>query len=322
MSGMGRRTFLVGAASVSALLATKRVSAQNRLRVAAVLPGSITDKSFTESGYTGLKRAEAELGFEFAFVEKVAPPDRAEALSDFARRGYNIILGHSGEFQETVNRIARRFPNTTFLISNGTEAGRNIATVGFESKHFGYALGIIAGRMSKAGKVGFLGATRLKFITQLEAGYTEGFRKVRPDGQVLSTYTNDWDDVAKGKEAALAQIGQGADVIFPTMDNAVVGSLLAAKEKGIWSFGLHQDAFSDWPETVLQSAITDIGGALVATLRLAKAGSLKAEAYRFGIDHPDPRAGRLGTYHQAVPQKVRQEIADLVASLKSGTLKL
>ena len=161
------------------------------------------------------------------------------------------------------------------MVHNGTEPGKNIATLDFYYKQFGYLLGVIAGKMSKSGKIGFIGAQKIKFSTDLVESYEVGFKSVQPGGEVYIAWTNDWDDIAKGKEAALSQIAQGADVIFPTMDNAAVGSLQAAKEKDVWGFYLYYDSIVDWPDTVLQSAIMDIKAAMVDLIALAMNG--KAE---------------------------------------------
>ena len=117
-------------------------------------------------------------------------------------------------------------------------------------------------------------------------------------------WTNDWDDIAKGKEAALNQINQGADVIFPTMDNAAIGSLQAAKDNGVWAFGLYYDAIEDWPDTVLQSAIFDIRSAMVSYLGQAKGEELEGQNYKYSLDHA--RGGASGQLPLGDPGRARE----------------
>ncbi len=316
---ISRRFFLSFAALALAAAMLAGPALAEPFKVALVMPGNITDQSWNQAGYEGLMNAKKELGIEVAYSEKVAQPDQAEAMADYARRGYDVVIGHGGEFQEAANRVARKHPDTLFVVHNGTEPAKNIATLDFYYKQFGYLLGYIAGKMTKTGKIGFIGAQKIKFSTELVAGYQEGFAKVQPDGQVFIAWTNDWDDIAKGKEAALSQIAQGADVIFPTMDNAAIGSLQAAKEKGVWGFYLYYDSIVDWPDTVLQSAIMDIKSAMVDFLGLAKAG--KAEGKNYNFDVNSPKAARLGTYHPAIPADVKAEVEALVAKMKAGEIK-
>ncbi len=316
---LSRKFFLSFAALALAAAMLAGPALADPFKVALVMPGNITDQSWNQAGYEGLMNAKKELGIEVAYSEKVAQPDQAEAMADYARRGYDVVIGHGGEFQEAANRVARKHPDTLFVVHNGTEPAKNIATLDFYYKQFGYLLGYIAGKMTKTGKTGFIGAQKIKFSTDLVAGYQEGFAKVQPNGQVFIAWTNDWDDIAKGKEAALSQIAQGADVIFPTMDNAAIGSLQAAKEKDVWGFYLYYDSIVDWPDTVLQSAIMDIKAAMVDLLGLAKAG--KAEGKNYNMDVNSPKAARLGTYHSAIPADVKAEVEALVAKMKSGELR-
>ncbi len=307
---------LGGAAAAIALAATP--AAADKLKVAIVMPGNITDKSWSQAGYEGITQAGQSLDLDVAYSEKVAQPDQAEAMADYARRGYKVVIGHGGEFQEAAERVARKYPDTIFVVNNGHEAKDNIATADFYYSQFGYTMGYIAGKMSKTGKAGWIGAQKIKFSTALNESFTKGFTDAGGK-EVLTAWTNDWDDIAKGKEAALNQIAQGADVVFPTMDNAVIGSLQACKEKGVWGFGLYYDAIADWPDTVLQSAIFDIKGVMKAYLTLAKDGKLEGKNYNFNLNTPE--GARIGTYHKAIPEAVAAEVNALIEKMKSGEFK-
>ena len=314
---MSKRSFLTLSGAALAFAVARPAWAQ-AMKVAIVMPGNITDKSWTQSGYEGILQAKEKLGIEIAYSEKVAQADQAEAMADYARRGYNVVIGHGGEFQDAASRVASRYPDTLFVVNNGQEGGVNIASADFNFRQFGYLMGYVAGKMTKTGKAGWIGGQKIKFSLDLNSSYEEGF-KAAGGQEVLTAYTNDWDDIAKGKEAALNQISQGADVIFPTMDNAVIGSLQACKEKGVWAFGLYYDAIVDWPETVLQSAIFDIKGAMLTYLQLAIDGKLEGKNYNFDLSTPE--AARLGTFNPAVPKEVQDEVLALAEKMKSGELK-
>jgi len=302
-----------------ALMTSPTMVSADEFKVAIVLPGVITDKSFNQAGYEGVERAAKELGIEFAYSEKTAQPDQPEALADYARRGYNVVIGHGGEFQESVSRVARRFPETQFIIVNGTKPLKNAAIVSFNFPQLGYVMGYLSGKVSETGKGGYIGAQKLKFYVDLGKGFAKGFKDASPGSNVFTAWTNDWDDVAKGKEAALNQISQGADVIFPSMDNAVIGSLQGVREKGKKGIGIYYDAISDWPDTVIQSAIFDMRSALGNVLAAAKAGKLESKAYIFGLETPD--VARIGSYHSSVPSSVQDEVTALIEKLKAGQVQ-
>lgn len=291
-----------------------------KFKVAMVLPGNITDKSWNQAGHEGLTLIGKEVADEVTFSEKVSQPDQAEALSDYARRGYSVVIGHGGEFQGAAERVAPRFPNTTFIVNNGTKPMDNVSTVGFKYKQMGYLIGFLCGRTTKSKTVGFIGAQKIKSYIELSEGFERGFKDACPDGKVLIAWTNDWDDIAKGKEAAINQINQGADIVFPTMDNAVVGSLQAAKENGVFGVGIYYDAISDWPDVVIQSAILNIRSAMKDTVVEIKSGDKQGKAYEYGFESPDSM--RLGTFHSSISQDIQKEVLQKQEELKSGKIDL
>ena len=100
-------------------------------KAAIVLPGVITDKSANQSGYEGMMLAKEQLGISVAYSEKVAQPDQAEALADYARRGYNVVLGMGGEFQDAADRVAKRYPKTMFIVMNSITPSENVVCLRF-----------------------------------------------------------------------------------------------------------------------------------------------------------------------------------------------
>ena len=285
-------------------------------KAAIVLPGVITDKSANQSGYEGMMLAKEKLDISVAYSEKVAQPDQAEALADYARRGYNVVLGMGGEFQDAADRVAKRYPETMFVVINGITPSENVVCLRFKDVDSGYALGYLAGKMSKTGIGAYIGAQQIAFTLDQQKGFANGFMAANPKGKVLTAWTSDWDDIAKGKEAALTCISQGADMIYPTMDNAIVGSFQAAKQKGVWAFGIYYDHYPEWPDTILQSAVMHWSQAIFRVLNIAYDGKLQGKEYLIGFE--EPKAMSLGTFNPAVPEALRQEILQLIEDIKSG----
>lgn len=317
-----RRRFLAVSAG-TALVLTGRGShaAGKTIKAAIVMPGTITDGGWNQAGQDALIMARDKLGIEVAISEKVHQPDQVEYLSSYARKGFTHVIAHGGEFQDAAERVAGRFPETTFIVTNGLRPLKNLITADFYFSQPAYVLGFLAGRVSKTGKIGIIAAQKFKFTNDSVAGYGHGFKAARPDGQVLTTWTGDWDDVAKGKEAALNQIAQGADIIWPTMDSATQGSLQAVREKGAMAFGLYYDAITKWPDIILQSAILDVRGLLMTLLATAKDQGLRPET-NYKYDLTNPAAMRMGSFHSKIPAGVVTETETLIGRIKSGELKV
>jgi basic membrane protein A len=101
------------------------------------------------------------------------------------------------------------------------------------------------------------------------------------------------------------------------MDSATTGSLQAVREKGAMALGLYYDAIEKWPDIILQSAILDVRGLILALLEMAKNTGLHGKNYKF--DFNSPTALRLGSFHSKVPLPVASEVNGLLEKMKSGS---
>ena len=319
---MATRNFmaaLVAAAGI-AVVSASSVSAQEPYRVAIAMPGTINDKGWSEAAFQALERAKEELGIEYSYSEHVEQPDQVEVLSDYARRGYDLVIGHGGEYQDAIVRVARQNPDTMFMVNNGVGTGENVANADFHFSQLGYLMGYTAAKVSETHKIGILVAQEFKFTLDSAAGYRAGAEAAVPGTEVFYNVTGDWNDVAKGKEAALGQLSQGADVIWPTMDAATVGALQAVREKDAKAIGLYYDAIETWPDIIVQSAILDVTENMLTYLRIAANGELEGKLYKADLNNEESM--RIGSFGKDVPQDVRDEVGDLIAQMKAGTLKV
>lgn len=291
--------------------------AGDKLKVAAVLPGGITDGSFNQDVYEGLMEAKATLPIEVAFSEKVPQSDQVEAMSDYARRGYQLIIGAGGEFTDAAKRAARRYSKPTFVVLNGAPT-KNVVTVNFDNYQFGYLLGLGGGRMSKTGTIGAIAGQPIKAFHILMDGYKAGLKKANPNAKVLIAYTNDWADVAKAKEAALSQNSQGADVIVPFLDKGMLGVIKAAQAKDFWVLGFPLDFVPLAPKVTAFSLIMSFGQAVVWLINDSLDGKIEKKNYLIGMDG---KTGYVGKFNPQVPAEVKAEILKVQTSFLDGTIK-
>ena len=301
----------------SASNTTAATNPNKDFKVAMVLPGIITDKAWNQAGYSGLGVIKEKQAVETAYVEKVGQPDQVEALSDFARRGYNLIFAHGGQFDASIQQVAAEFPKTFFVGVNGAIKGDNYACLRIDSLQAGYICGIVAASMTKANKLAYITAQQFQSTQEELRGYELGAKSVKPDIQVTSTFTGDWNDAAKAKEAALALISSGADVIYQWLDNAAPAVLQAASDKGIFAIGNTADQQDVAPKAVLTSAVKRIDVAIAYLAQLATKNELKGEVYNFGWEKPDTLY--LGKFGDMVAQDVQDKATqtkDAIASKK------
>ena len=68
---ISRRSLIALSTSAAGFAILGPAVAADPLKVAIVMPGNITDKSWTQSGYEGIMQAKEKLGIEVAYSEKV-----------------------------------------------------------------------------------------------------------------------------------------------------------------------------------------------------------------------------------------------------------
>ncbi|MEO0686416.1 MAG: BMP family ABC transporter substrate-binding protein, partial [Cyanobacteria bacterium J06649_11] len=121
--------------------------------------------------------------------------------------------------------------------------------------------------------------------------------------------TGDWNDASKAKEATLALISTGADVVYQWLDNASPAVLQTAAEKGVYAFGNTKDQLEIAPKSVLTSAVKRMDLAIAYIAELAKNKQLKGDIYKIGLENSDILS--LGKFGEMVPEDVRQKALDV-----------
>ena len=290
-------------------------SSGESFKIAIALPGVITDKAWNQSGYEGINLAKQKLGAEVAYLEQVAQADQTEALTDFARQGYNLVFAHGGQFDAAIEQVAAQFKNTFFVGVNGNSKGENIASLRIDHLQGSYLCGIIGAAITKSNKLAYIAGQEFLATQEELRGFELGAKSVKPNIQIVSTFTGNWNDVAKAKEATLALISSGADVIYQWLDSASPAVLQAASDQGIYAFGNTKDQLDIAPKAVLTSAVKRLDIAIAYIAELAKQKQLKGQIYTIGLERADILS--LGKFGTLVPEtvkqnalKVKQEIVD------------
>mgnify|MGYP000931468431 FL=1 len=211
---------------------TPDAEGDKKLSVAMVLPGLKTDEAFNQYTYEGMLRAEKEMGIKTAFREEVKQDEQLEVIRQFAQQGYDIIIGQGGQFGEALQTVAQEFPDKHFIFSVATDTGNipNLTAATVSYSHAGYLGGIMAAYTTKTNKVAMITGEWYDPHRQMEASFKAGVEAVNKDIQVTAVTTGSWSDVNKAREASLALVADGYDVLFPCLDAAFVGVLAAAQD--------------------------------------------------------------------------------------------
>jgi basic membrane protein A len=178
--------------------------------------------------------------------------------------------------------------------------------------------------MSRSRMVGFVGGMEIPLIKKFEAGYKAGVAAVRPDARVLVKYAGNtgtaFKDPTKGKELALSEYHQGADVIFHASGATGRGVFEAARETDKLAIGVDADQYEEAPGHVLTSMIKRVDTAVFETVREVATGRWTGGVRTFGLAE-----GGVGWVYDArnqgmIPAPVKAQVDSIEAAIVAGAL--
>lgn len=301
-------------------------------KIGLLSPGPVNDQGWNQIAYDALKRMESELGAEISYVELgESPADFEKAFRDYGTRGYNMVIAHGNQFQDSAIAVAKDFPNTYFFISssryNGPKEGNpNVIGLNTDSSQPFYVLGVIAAKMGKG--AGLVGGMDIPPISETFIGFANGVKSVNPDFKVSTTYLGNWTDVAAAKEAAISMVDGGVDFLLPNANIAGNGVYQAITEKSVWGFGTYipsdqADSFEMAPGRILANYVNDYGAGLINIAKELKEGTFKPEGnVEFGLK--DTNVLYI-TYNDKaenpIPDDVRKLADEITQKIAGGEIK-
>ncbi len=284
-------------------------------KVAFVYIGPPGDLGWTYEHDRGRKMLEAEFGdkIETTYIENVAEgPDAARVIRQYAQEGYDMIFATSFGYMDYMYEVAQEFPNVKFEHCSGYKTLDNMAVYFGRIYQPRYLSGIVAGKMTSNGNIGYVAAFPIPEVVRGINAFTLGVRSVNPDAKVTVVWTNTWYDPVKEREAAVALLDAGADIIAQHQDTTEPQK--AAQERNALSIGYNSDMRAFVGDSVLTSPVWNWGKYYIETAQNAMDGKWKTHSYWEGLNAD---VVRLADFSAKVPQDVR----NLVEAAKKEIIK-
>ncbi|MFL6187165.1 MAG: BMP family protein [Actinomycetes bacterium] len=261
------------------------------------------DKSFNDSAAAGLDEAKQKLGDQLE-TKDLTPnkegSNRKEILDSLASDGYGLILGIGFAFAPDIVKSANENTDVQFagvdVFDPLCNQKKNLTCLLFKEQEGSFIVGAAAALKTKSNTVGFVGGQEVSLIKKFQAGYQAGVDYInKTDGKnvkVLVDYAGTtlaaFSDPAKGKELALKQIGQGADVLYHAAGGTGAGVIAEAAAKQKYAIGVDSDqsltaspAEQKW---ILTSMLKRVDVAVARTIEKFAAGQLTAGSVQsFGV---------------------------------------
>jgi len=312
---VGAATLAFGAAACGG---TGDSNPTGAFRVALLTPGPISDQAWNGGAYAGLMAIRDSLGAEVSHIQTRTPAEFEENFRQYGAQGYRLVVGHGFEFQDAALRVAPDYPNTVYVCTSGNATAPNLAGMNFAFEEASFQAGMIAARLSTSGVVGAIGGTELPPVRASFVAFERGAKLVNPDITVLVAYLGTWDDVAAGKEQALAQIARGADIIFQNADAAGLGIFTAAREKNVLTFGANANQNEIAPEHIIGSVVIDLPRALLLVARDVESGAFTSTVYQLGLKAGVVQLVINPRFESRIPDDLRAKVDSVGTAIIEG----
>jgi basic membrane protein A len=256
------------------------------VKVGLMVIGSTSDGGWNQLAGESLSKLAAEEHVETVAMQQISKDQAADALRQLEAKGCTVAIAHGYEYLDVVKELtdpanAARV-KMKIAVSGGDADNPNFQSLFYDLSQASYQLGIIAGRVSKSGKLGFVGGAPFPTVTAMKRGFEAGAKSVNPGITVAEQYTG-WDDPSKAKKQVEAFIQQGCDVIMQNVDAAGTGVFEAIKEHNaaggspVYTFGANSDQNGNAiaSQYTLASAVIRMDKAFATVVEQAKSDTFK-----------------------------------------------
>jgi basic membrane protein A len=278
------------------------VTGQSKPKVAYIYVGPVGDAGWTFQHDQARRHLEQTLGAETRSVESV--PETAEVarvMEQFIRQDFKILFTTAFGYQTFGLEVARKHPDVRVIgIGPAIALAPNVKTIYGRIWEGRYLTGIVAGKMTRSGTLGFVAAHPISTVVAGVNAFALGVWSVNPQAKIKVVWTRTWYDPPKEKAAAKTLLDAGADVIAQHQDTP--SALQAAAEAGKLGIGSESNMQRFAPEAYLTGTIWDWREVDAAIVRNIMSGQFTSEDYYGGL--ADGMV-TLGPFSDRVPADVR-----------------
>jgi basic membrane lipoprotein Med (substrate-binding protein (PBP1-ABC) superfamily) len=274
--------------------------------------------------HTALNQAQADGLITYKYTDDIGyAGDMERVLREVAEKDKPaIIFGDAFGNEEAARRVAKDYPDIAFVFgSGGGPVEPNFSVFDNWIHEPAYLSGMLAGGLTKSNVVGVVGGLPVPEVNRIVNAFTAGALSVNPDVDVKTSFINSWFDPAAAKEAALAQIDAGADVLFAER----FGVIEAAAENGLCAFGNMSDQKDLAPDYVVSGPVWNMQPTVDYIINQVTGGTYTAQDLK-DFSMVAKGGASLAPINMAVKCGLAQELVDQVTAkeeeIKSGLFRV
>lgn len=299
-------------------------AAETKVKVGFIFIGPVKDGGWTEAHANGMNYLKEQLKVETMYREMVPEgPESKKAINELINAGCNVIFTTSFGYMDPTLEVAKENPNVKFFHCSGYKTADNMSNYFGRMHEARYLSGIVAGLKTKTNKIGYVAAFEIPEVISGINAFTLGVQSVNPNAVVKVRWTHTWIDAAKEKDAAIALLDDGCDVL--SQHNDSTSPQIAAQERGAFAIGYDLDSRNAAPKAYMTAPVWNWGPYYVDQVKAIMEGKFKASAYQGGIKEGildlAPLTDVAPAESKAKVEEVRKKMADGGFEVFQGPIK-
>ncbi len=273
--------------------------------------------------HTALQKAASEGKIKYEYTDDIGyAGDMERVLREIAEKSKPAaIFGDAFGNEEAVRRVATEYPDIAFVFgSGGGPAEPNFAVFDNWIHEPAYLCGMIAAGVTQTGTIGVVGGYPVPEVNRIVNAFIDGAKSINPDVKVSVTFINSWFDPAAAKEAALAHVSVGADVLFAER----FGVIEAAVENNLFAFGNMSDQYELGPDHVLTGPVWNMTPTVEYVIKQVEAGAFTAQDLK-DFSMVAKGGAYLADFHgmdSKIPADILAKVKETEAKIKDGTFRV
>ncbi|WP_422454983.1 BMP family lipoprotein [Arthrobacter sp. 7Tela_A1] len=304
--------------------------------------GGFDDRSFNQSGFEGLKAAEADLGIEIKTAESQSETDFGPNLDSMVvQNGCDITVTVGFLLADATEEVATANPDSHFAIidDNSIELD-NVKPIIYDTAQAAFLAGYVAAGTSETGKVATYGGVNIPTVTIFMDGFADGvayyneenganvevlgWNKAEQTGSFIGDFTN----TGAGKTTTENFINEGADIIMPvagpvgtgTLDAVVEANAGGGNNKVIWVDSDGFETAGNGKEFILTSVMKLMGEAVEEVISTDVEGNFDSTPYIGTLENGGVTLAPYHDQEDAVPADVKTAVDEIKQKIIDGEI--
>jgi basic membrane protein A and related proteins len=293
---------------------------QATLIVGGIHVGSVKDAGYNQAQHDGLVYLKQHLkGVRLIEASNIPEGPQVESvMQSMINQGAKLIFPQSFGYQDFTLNVAAKNPKVAFEHPAGYKTAPNFGTYWAASTPINYALGAAAAKVSKTGRIGFVGAIPIPTIIATADAFHLGAQSVNPKIKTVVIFTGSWSDPAKEAAAVNTMANQHVDVIATLVDSPIT-VVKTAGQRHVWAIGYHSKAAQKYAPKYWLSGVDFNWGPMF--VQMAKKVMTASWEPRNWIAPVSMGTARLAPFGTRVPAAARAKANAIVRLFATGKLK-